>query len=366
MTEFGDIVRIKDRCEKEVSMNRREWLKEMGAAGSVFLLSPSVFGCGRYAADAVPVSPVSGKARVAFVKTSDRAEGVRRAVEMLGFKDELKGKSIFLKPNFNSADPFPGSTHNDTLRALTGELRRLKAGPVTIGDRSGMGNTREVFEEKDVLYLARDEKAQTLVFDDLKEEEWQAFQYKDSFWSRGFAIPKQVLAAGAIVQTCCLKTHRFGGHFTLSLKNSVGLAAKRVPGNTYNFMSELHSSPNQRRMIAEINASYRPALVVLDGVEAFTDGGPDKGTKVDSNVIIAGTDRIAVDAVGVAVLRHFGTTKDVANGPIFGQEQIAQAAKLGLGVAGPEQIELLTDGKESRVYADEISKQFAMKEAVAS
>lgn len=348
-------------------MNRREWLKDMGATGGLFLLSPAAFGCGKNGAEtavSVPVRTGSKTAKVAFVKTTNRAEGVKRAIELLGFDDAFKGKSVFVKPNFNSADEFPGSTHNDTLMALTGELRKLGSKEMTIGDRSGMGDTLAVMRSKDIPAVAKDQNASTLIFDDLKEEDWKLFRFENSLWKNGFAVPNKVLAADAIVQTCCLKTHRFGGHFTLSLKNSVGLAAKRIPGNPYNFMSELHSSPNQRRMIAEINAAYKPALVILDGVEAFTDGGPDKGTKVASNVIIAGTDRIAIDAVGVAVLRHFGTTPNVSKGTIFEQEQIAQAAKLGLGVTGPEQIEILTDGKDSRAYADEISKQFSLKEAV--
>jgi uncharacterized protein (DUF362 family) len=126
-----------------------------------------------------------------------------------------------------------------------------------------------------------------------------------------------------------LKTHRFGGHFTLSLKNSVGLAAKSVPGNGYNYMTELHNAASQRAMIAEINAAYAPALIVLDGVEAFTSGGPDAGTRVDAKVVLAGVDRIAVDAVGVAILRQLGTTANVRRGPIFRQEQIARAIELG-------------------------------------
>jgi len=353
-------------------MNRREWLRRLGGSGGALLLTPNIFGCGEGPGGSetmrtLPGGPSGGSARVAFVKTSDRAEGVKRAIELLRYKGEFKGRNVFLKPNFNSADEFPGSTHNDTLLALTEELRQMGAGELTIGDRSGMGDTAAVMRTKDIPAIARERKAATLVFDDLKEEDWKLFNFENSLWKNGFAVPKAVLASDAIVQTCCLKTHRFGGHFTLSLKNSVGLAAKRVPGNSYNFMSELHSSPNQRRMIAEINASYKPSLVVLDGVEAFTDGGPDKGNKVASNVIIAGTDRVAIDAVGVAVLRHFGTTANVSKGSIFEQEQIAQAALLGLGVTGPEQIELLTDGEESMKYAAEIWKQFeARKEAVGN
>ncbi len=340
-------------------MNRRDLLRKFGGAGFLFAASPSLISCTNREASVEVVKQAAqmtntARAKVAFIKTSNRSEGVKRAIELLNFKDEFNGKNLFIKPNYNSADATPGSTHNDTLRAIMDEMRELKADSMTIGDRSGMGVTNEVLKEKDVIYLAKDAKAKTLVFDDLKEEEWQAFQYKNSFWDKGFAIPKPVLAADAIINTCCLKTHRYGGHFTLSLKNSVGLAAKRVPNNSYNFMSELHSSPNQRRMIAEINAAYKPSLIVLDGIEAFTDGGPAKGKKVKSEVMIVGADRVAIDAIGVAILRSFGTTPEVEKGKVFEQEQIAQAVKLGIGIGSANQIDFLTDDKESAEYVAKI------------
>jgi uncharacterized protein (DUF362 family) len=293
--------------------------------------------------------PESGaRARVALVKTSDRAAGVARAVDLFG-PARLEGKSVFLKPNCNSADAPPGSTHLETLAALARKLRALGAGPITVGDRSGMGVTRQVMEEKGVLSLCRELDLRPLVLDELQAQEWQRFS--GAHWEQGFWLPRPALAAGAIVQTCCLKTHRFGGHFTLSLKNSVGLAAKRVPGDSYDYMHELHGSPHQRRMIAEINAGYAPALVVLDGVEAFLTGGPEAGQKAAAEVVLAGSDRVAIDAVGVAILRLFGTTPEVSRGAVFEQEQIARAAELGLGVRGPEQIELVTADPASEVYA---------------
>ena len=78
------------------------------------------------------------------------------------------------------------------------------------------------------------------------------------------------------------------------------------------------------------------------------------GKKVASEVILAGTDRIAIDAVGVALLRHFGTTPEVEKGKIFEQEQIARAVELGIGVASPEQIEFVTDDAASSDYAKKI------------
>jgi uncharacterized protein (DUF362 family) len=160
-----------------------------------------------------------------------------------------------------------------------------------------------------------------------------------------------------VVQTCCLKTHRFGGHFTLSLKNSVGCIAKRVPGINYDFMGELHSSPYQRRMIAEINKFYRTDLVVLDAAEGFATGGPDKGKLIRPNVIIAGTDRVAIDAAGVALLRSYGTMRDVSEGRIFDLDQIARAAELGIGVSSAAGIYLVPLDPTAEKIASKIQVQ---------
>jgi uncharacterized protein (DUF362 family) len=290
---------------------------------------------------------------VAFVKTTDRAAGIQRAIDLLSL-DKFRGRDLFIKPNFNSSDPTPGSTHEDTLVALMRKLKAMGAGPLAIGDRSGMGNTREVMNKKSAFQMGKELDAKVVVFDELGPDDWELVKQQDTHWEQGFALPHPVRKAGGIVQTCCLKTHRYGGHFTLSLKNSVGLAAKFVPGNPYNFMRELHSSPHQRRMIAEINAAYKPDLIVLDGIQAFVNGGPDQGKMVQANVILAGTDRVAIDAVGVALLRHFGTTPEVSQGAIFEQEQIARAVQLKIGVTSPKQVELVTGDRESAEYAKQI------------
>jgi uncharacterized protein (DUF362 family) len=99
--------------------------------------------------------------------------------------------------------------------------------------------------------------------------------------------------------------------------------------------------------------------VVLDGVDAFIDGGPHVGTRVKANVIIAGNDRVAIDAVGVAILRILGTTPEVSRGKIFEQDQIKRAAELGIGVKGASEIEVVTGDKESEDYAAEIRKLLA-------
>jgi uncharacterized protein (DUF362 family) len=311
----------------EHPMNRRKFLKVTASLGGGMLLSRLGMADGASAAPAagprvIPIARPGNipAARIAFVKTQDRVQGVNKALDLLGI-NPVQGKNVFLKANFNSADPTPGSTHSDTLSALVQRLQAMGVNGITIGDRSGMGNTRQVMQQKGLFQMADELGFQTVVFDELKPEDWEWLQPQSSHWSNGFWIARPALQADGVVQTCCLKTHRYGGHFTLSLKNSVGLAAKYAPGGGYNYMNELHNSPHQRRMIA---------------------------------VILAGTDRVALDAVGVAILRYFGTTAEVRRGRIFEQEQIARAVELGLGVTGPDQIELITDDADSAAYAAEI------------
>ncbi len=77
-------------------------------------------------------------------------------------------------------------------------------------------------------------------------------------------------------------------------------------------------------------------------------------------MILAGTDRIAIDAVGLALLRYHGCRTEAGKGKIFEQEQIARAVELGLGVDRPEKIELLTGDPDSAGYSDKIKEILLM------
>jgi uncharacterized protein (DUF362 family) len=288
--------------------------------------------------------------KVSLVRTKNRGKDVRQAIDLLKLRS-FHNKSVVLKPNFNTADPAPGSTHNDTLRSLVLALQQMGARQITLAERSGPGDsTRTVMKRKGIFRLAQELGFNIVNLEEVGPEGWSKIEPREGHWSQGFHFPRIYLEAQSIVQTCCLKTHAYGGHFTLSLKNSVGL----VPLTGYPYMGELHSSPYQRQMIAEINTAYSPDLVILDGVEAFVGGGPDRGTKVEAGVMLAGTDRVAIDAVGVAILRLLGTTPEVSRGSIFEQEQIARAAELGLGVSSAEQIQLVTPDAESEAFAVQV------------
>ena len=326
-------------------INRREF---MIAASGVLL---STMAGSKEGGAALPDTSSSRtktmKTKISLVKTSDREKGIKRAIELLGI-NPVKDKNVLLKPNFNTADQYPGSTHNDTLINLILQLRHMGAKGITVGERSGPPDTAAVLEQKGIYAICRDMNVKLINFEELPEDQWVKVKPQGSHWRNGFYVAKPVLDSECVVSTCCLKTHAYGGVFTMSLKLSVGITHKKN-------MTELHSSLlSMRKMIAEINQAYTPSLILLDAIEVFADGGPMQGLRKNADAIIAGTDRVAIDAVGLAVLKEIGSNKAIMGKKIFEQEQIARAAELGVGVTGPGDIDIIADDEESSRDADRL------------
>jgi len=341
----------KRRKNKNRMINRREFM--IGSGGC--LLSTIIAGVGRRTimAEQSDTFPKGRISKVALVKTNDRVRGIKRVIDLLAI-NPVKGKDVLLKPNFNTADPYPASTHNDTLAHLIMHLKEMGARSITIGERSGPPDTSSVLKEMGIYDLCKRLDVELINFEKLPPDKWVRVRPEQSHWRDGFDVAKPILDSECIVTTCCLKTHGFGGVFTMSLKLSVGITHKRN-------MRELHTSFfSMRKMIAEINQVYRPSLILLDGTEAFVDGGPATGTKKRGDVILAGTDRIAIDAVGLAILKDLGSNRSIMGKKIFEQEQIARGVELGLGVSSPEEIKILTDDGDSKKYAERL-RQILLK-----
>ncbi len=317
-------------------MKRRDFLKQSAAGAAV------VSTLGRELL--LPATAAGTAAKVALLKTEDRAKGIQAAIRLLSFPSPT-GKRVLIKPNFNTADPAPGSTHNDTLRQLVMEMKARGAATITVGDRSGPPPTKSVIEAKGIPAMATELGFEVVNFEELPPEGWVHFSPPGNHWQNGFDVARPVTEAEYLLWTCCLKTHGFGGVHSLSIKLAVGVTNKKL-------MRELHGArqTHMRRMIAEIHQAFKPQLIILDGVDAFVDGGPSSGKLVRAGVIVAGTDRIAVDAVGLAVLKQLGSNDAIMSTRIFEQEQIQRAVELGLGIGSPDQIEIVAPDADSRAY----------------
>ena len=273
------------------------------------------------------------RAKVAVALNTNRAAATKKVATAVGMPF-MEDKEVLIKPNLNTSDPSPGSTHIDTLSSLLEMIKPDHPRQVIVADRSGPMDTREVFEKKGLFELGEEEGFECLVFDEMSDELYKSFQPPGSHWRDGFLFARPVTRADRVICLCCLKTHQYGGHFTMSLKLATGMVHRKN-------MDELHSSKYQREMIAEMNYAYEPNLVIMDGVEAFYTGGPMHGGLWRANLTFASKDRVALDAVGVAALKMHGTTPEIERRPVFMQDQIRRAVELGLGVQEAKEIEIV-------------------------
>lgn len=292
------------------------------------------------------------RSELALARSQDRSSALRAAVGLLG-KINFGGKDLYLKGNFNSPDPFPASTHPEMLGAVVDFLRECNCGRITMVERSGMGSTRDIWERLGFTLLAQRLEVQLVALDELPAEQWRKEELPGSNWKAGVEVPKFLDHETYLVQICNLKTHRFGGVFSASLKNSVGLVAKYGRLNDgYNYMKELHASPQQGAMIAELNVAYEPKLIIMDAMQVFTAGGPETGKLASPEVVMASADRVAIDAAGVALLRLHAEEPDqpLAGRAVYEQAQIKRAVELSLGAINADYIHFLTaDSAGSRL-----------------
>ncbi|MGD8507202.1 MAG: DUF362 domain-containing protein, partial [Candidatus Bathyarchaeota archaeon] len=266
--------------------------------------------------------------------------GIKPALE------DLEEGYVLVKPNCNSHDPFPASTHPNTVRLVLRLLIEagLQREQIVIGDMSGPAwlPTEATMKKIGIFSIAKEFGVGISLFEN---EEWVWIRPTEaSSWSKGFRIAEKVYNASRIISLPCLKTHQFGGIFTLSLKNSVGVIN---PADR----SILHKKPGHR--IAEINLAYTTDLIVLDGLQCFVTGGPAHGKEAASGIVIAGSDRVAVDAVGVAILK-FHKAEGIAGVKIKDHDQLTRAAEVGIGHLDANMISLKTSNLAGDAEFDDL------------
>ena len=150
-----------------------------------------------------------------------------------------------------------------------------------------------------------------------------------------------------MINVPALKTHNIAV-FTMAMKNLFGW----VHPDTRN--TQVHGHPlndddpdRPLRMFAQMNLAFAPVLQVMDAMVSRTTGGPTPpGDEANTGLVILGKDRVAVDAVGLALLQVVGTEPHIEDRPIWEQVQLAEAARIGVGVSGPDEITLVGDGVE--------------------
>ncbi len=286
--------------------------------------------------------------RVAMVRTGDGLETVNRAIELAGGLAFIQpGDSVLIKPAMNSSNPFPATTDPAVVSLLIDLCAARGASRIVVADKPFfLKSATAVLERTGIGPAAKASGAEVIPLD---RAEWIVARESEARnWGGEFRVPALASQVDHIIYLPTVRTH-FLADFTMSLKNSVGLLGA---GNCM----VMHLSRTLPERIAEINLALRPKFYVLDGRKVFVEGGPDSGLEKEPGIVFAGTDPVACDVMGLALLKTLGTTEALQAHSVWGQRMIQHAVRLGLGAGNTEKIDVIAEGVEEE---DKIRRNLA-------
>ncbi|MBU0976318.1 MAG: DUF362 domain-containing protein [Patescibacteria group bacterium] len=259
--------------------------------------------------------------KIEVVKGKSLKNSVRDTIAKLcGLEQCVKaGEKVLLKPNFNTADPFPASSDIEFIKAVIELLLENDVGEIILGDSCTFSqNTRKVMERKGAFALAgKYKKLKVVSFD---EGKWVRKEIPNGRFLKCVHIPEILEQVDRIILLPCLKTH-FVAQYTGALKLAVGFMKpiQRL---------KLHMGKVQEK-IAELNTFFTPDLVIMDARKCFINKGPSDGEIREPNLVLASTSRVEVDIEGVGIIQGF---EGNSLGGVKPEElpQIKRAMELGI------------------------------------
>lgn len=264
---------------------------------------------------------MSKQAVVSIVRVNDSTEaGVREAVELIGGLSPMisEGDTVLIKPNFIREEPsFTGTTTNiGVVRAIVKLVREASASPI-VGEASGnQYDTEAIYENIGVREGLGDVEVL-----DLDQDEIVYVKIQGAKALKEVGVARTALEADFIISVPLLKTH-MTTNITIGMKNMMGTLPQREKWKMH--MSGLHQA------LVDLNRLVKPDLVIVDGMVGMEGLGPTIGSPVQMNLVLAGTDVVAVDTVGAAVMGF----------ELKEAEHLVRAGRDGLGENDLDKIEV--------------------------
>ncbi|KPV64100.1 MAG: hypothetical protein AOA66_0414 [Candidatus Bathyarchaeota archaeon BA2] len=226
--------------------------------------------------------------RVAIVKGTKTQDMTVKSLKMVNADKALpKKKPILIKPNYiNASHPSTGiTTDSRVIEGIVKFLKQHNAEEIIIGEGSGFADTLEAFQVAGVDAVAETWNVKLV---DLNKDEFVEVSPPNPLALKRVKIAKTAIES-TIISVPKLKPHRLAT-VTLSLKNMMGAVTPK--GSIHRPLSE---------KIVDLASIIKPSVAVIDGIIAG-EGHETSGNPVEMNLVIAGTDPVAVDAVGAAVM----------------------------------------------------------------
>jgi len=219
---------------------------------------------------------------------SDVEEAIRKSISLVNFRIK-KGSKVLLVPNLlrPKGPEHCITTHPSVVQAV---IRILKERDCTVfvGASPGMHDPLVTAKASGILDVCRKEGASFV-----------AFKYRKTYFLRNGLYMKKLTLTNMLERVDCvvnlpkMKTHVMMRN-TLAVKNTFGLVVGLHKGQLH---LNIADKGNFAKMLIDINNHVKPVLNVMDGVMAMEGNGPGSGTPINSGIISASTDSVAMDIV---------------------------------------------------------------------
>lgn len=212
------------------------------------------------------------------------------------------GETVLVKPNLAFQAPPESYSVVDprVIEAVIAFLKeKSKAKEVWIGDNPSLGlhvgRARPAFETAGMRAAAERGGADRIIYFD--EEETVEVEIPGAKLYRKARVFKPFLEADRVINLPKMKAH-LAGTVTLGLKNWNGIIPNVHPSGE---QQDVHRIDLGQKF-ADLYRVRKADLTLVDGIIAMEGQGPHVGTPVEMNLLIAGTDTVAVDAVTAYIM----------------------------------------------------------------
>jgi uncharacterized protein (DUF362 family) len=210
---------------------------------------------------------------------------------------ELRGKRVVLKPNLVEFDSETAVNTNPALVLAVLEACRAQ-GAAAVRIAEGPGHRRTTWDLAEAAGYFNTVPDFESLFTDLNLDEVSEVRLPrpakglHSLW-----LPRTALDCDLLISLPKMKTHHWAG-VTLGMKNLFGL----VPGAVYGWPKNILHWAGIDESIVAINSAVPNLFTIVDGVEGMEGNGPIQGRRKHAGLLVAGADRVAVDATCCRVM----------------------------------------------------------------
>ncbi|MCX8153075.1 MAG: DUF362 domain-containing protein [Candidatus Bathyarchaeota archaeon] len=230
---------------------------------------------------------------VAIVKGERGHAPVFKALDLIDYKSAFAGyDKVLIKVNFITNKTWDSGATTDPI-VVEAIIKKIKALPVEIyvvESDATITNADKAFEVTGMKDMCQRNGVEWLNLRHVKEKVTLPIPNGEAL--KSITVPR-IVTESAVISAAKLKTHVDTG-VTLGMKNMFGLLPEKFKGK--------YHLKGISKVIVDINTVLKPALTVIDGFVGMEGKGPIDGTPVQMNLIIAGKDPVATDAIACQVM----------------------------------------------------------------